>query len=280
MSDDSKAKKLVHLCSKYQEYLSAGASDTNGLKLSEALEKYGLNLHAEALSLYIGGGDVTGGFRLASPWSSSKCYLTKYPPQDADPLDIWFDPYELSFMVRTVNPLGYGKAVIGWVSISPVFYWQYHVFQQLVKFNIRDDSFLQVDDLLASRPFGVDKWDYASDVYHEEAAAYAFWHGKWVSSNIRSEAITELLSSEQLKTVFPEGMSYWDASFSGAEDSRAIFNCGEDKTINKYSIGEWDRSNEIGFMTVITDQVGLISNEVLPRESGECLTLQNCSRKV
>lgn len=276
MSDGTKAQKLIHLCTKYLEYLNSSAS---GSGLSEALANYGLPLHAEALSLYLKGGEINS-FSLTGPWSSSKCYLTKNPPDNAEALDIWFDPYELSFMVRTVNPLGYGKAVIGWVSISPVFYWQYHVFQQLVKFSIRDDSFLQADDLLASRPFGVDKWEYASDVYHEEAVAYAFWHGKWVASNIRFEAIAELLSPEQLKTMLPEGMSYWDAAFSGTEDSRAVFKFGEDGAIDKYVVGEWDRTNEIGFTTVITDQVGLISSEVLPRESGECLTLLNCSRNV
>jgi len=280
VNSDSRAKKLIHLCQKYQEYLQSGASVNNGIVLSEALNDYGLEMHGAALSLYVRGGDGASGFRLNGSWSSSTCYLTQYPPKDAEPQDIWFDPYELSFMVKTVNPLGYGKAVIGWVSISPVFYWQYNVFQQLVKFRIRDNSFLHVDDLLASRPFGIDKWDYVSDVYHEEAAAYAFWHGKWISSNIRAEALTEQLTVKQLEAIFPEGMNYWDASFSGDEGSRGVFNCTEDKIINKYSINEWSRSDEIGFMTVITDQVGLISSEILPRESGECVTLLNCSRKI
>lgn len=279
MSDKNKAQKLIHLCSKYQEYLSSGASDASSLELIQALTSYGLPLHAEALSLCVKG-EAIDSFSLTGPWSSSKCYLTKNPPVHAEPLDIWFDPYELNFMVRTVNPQGYGKGVIGWVSISPIFYWQYHVFQQLVKFRIRDDSFLQVDDLLASRSFGVEEWDYASDVYHEEAGTYAFWHGKWLASGICFEAITELLAPEQLKAMLPDGMSYWDADFSGTEDSRGVFKFGEDGTIDKYVSGEWDRTNEIGFTTVITDQVGLISSEVLPRESGEYLTLLNCSRKV
>ncbi|MET4028349.1 hypothetical protein ABIE59_003895 [Marinobacter sp. MBR-99] len=278
MSDETRAQKLINLCNKYQEYLGSGASDVSGLELSRALESYGLPLHAEALSLYIKG--EVDGFSLGAPWSSSKCYLAKKPPEDVNPLDVWFDPYELSFMVRTVNPLGYGKAVIGWSSISPVFYWQYHVFQRLVRFSIRDDAFLQVDDFLASRSFGVEKWDYASNLYHEEAVAYAFWHGKWIASNIRVEALAELLSQEQLKTMLPEGMSYWDATFSGTEDLRAVFKLEKDGSIGKYLAGEWDRTSEIGLMTVITDQVGMLSSDVLPRESGECLTLLNCSRGV
>ncbi len=280
MNSNDKANKLINLCDKYKEYLQSGASYTSALAVSDALGDYGLKLHAAALSMYINGGDGACSFELPEPWASSTCYLTQSPPGDAKPLDIWFDPFELSFMVRTVNPLGYGKAVIGWVSISPVYYWQYHVFQLLVKFKERDSSFLDVNDLLASRPFGIDKWDYASDVYHEEASAYAFWHGKWVSSSIRGEAIVELLSLEQSGIIFPEGMSYWDASFSGTEDSRSVFRCSKGKSIDNFYTGEWDRSPDIGFITVITDQVGLISTDVLPRESGECLALLNCSRKV
>lgn len=277
MSGESKGQKLIHLCTKYQQYLCSSTADT-GLELSKALANYELPLHAEALSRYVKG-ESADSFRLTGPWSSSKCYLTQSPPANAEPMDIWFDPFELSFMVRTINPLGYGKATIGWVSISPVFYWQYHVFQQLVKFNVRDDSFLQVDDLLASRPFGIDKWDYVSDLYHEEAVAYAFWHGKWIASNLRFEAISELLSSEQLDTILPKGMGYWDAAFSGEEGARSVFKY-EEGLIEKYTVDEWSRSSEIGFTTVITDQVGLISSDVLPRESGECLTLKNCSRKT
>lgn len=274
----TKANDLIQLCNAYQEYLKSGASVKLGLELCASLSKYGLEAHSNALKSFLVHAEIDG-FSLPGVWSSSRCHLTELPPSDAEPLDVWFDPYELTFMVRTTNPLGYGKAAIGWVSISPVFYWQYHVFQQLVQFNVRDDSFLSVDDLLSSRPFGVDKWDYASDLYHEEAVAYAFWHGKWIASNIRSEAVIELLTEDQLQTISPEGISYWNASFSGDENSRGVFNLSEGN-INQYYVGEWDRSKDIGLLTVITDQVGLIDSNSLPRESGECLTLLNCSRKV
>ncbi|MCG8517326.1 MAG: hypothetical protein MI794_04985 [Pseudomonadales bacterium] len=280
MSTENKASKLIALCNKYQEYLSSGASVSSGLALSRALENYGLLLHAEALSIYLKEGE-SDKFKLPEPWSSSKCYITQNPPQSVEPLDLWFDPYELSFMVRTTNPPGYGKGVIGWVSISPVYYWQYHVFQQLVKFDIRDDSFLQVSDLLASRPFGIDKWDYASDVYHEEAVTYAYWHGKWIASNIRFDAISKLLTPEQLVAMLPDNMNYWDAAYSGTEDSRGVFNLASDGTVQRYIAGEWDRTSDIGFTTVIVDQVGLISSESITDESsGEILTLLNCSRKI
>ena len=277
--DQDKAGHLITLCNRFQEYLQSGASDSNGIALCEALKDYGLEHHSAALSMLISKGDGAR-YCLPEPWADSICYLAKSPPGNVEPLSIWFDPYEVNFMIRTVNPSGHGKATIGWISISPVFYWQYHVFQRLVRFSVRDSDFLQVKDLLSSRPFGVDKWDYASDLYHEEAVAYAFWHGKWIASNLRIEALTELVSKEQLHTILPTGMSYWDASFSGSEDSRVVFNCSENQSINKYFVEEWDRSKEIGFLTAITDQVGLIADDILPRNSGECLALLNCSRKI
>lgn len=270
---------LVKLCQSYLDYLRSATSTVATEKLIIALKKYGLVAHAEALFQFSEGNSV-GSFVFPFPWSSVKCYLTEKPPVTAEPCDMWFDPYEISFMVRTVNPAGFGKGVIGWGSISPVYYWQYHVFQTLVKFEVRDDSFLQVNDLLASRPFGMDKWDYASNVYHEEAAAYAFWHGKWLTSNIRINAISEQMSDEQLNSLLPDGVGYWDSGFSGREDLRAAFKVNENGIVDKFVLNEWERIDEVGLRTAITDQVGLISSDVLPRETGNCLQLLNCSRNL
>lgn len=280
MKVNNRASALIDLCVKYTDYLSAGADGVSGLALSIALENYGLPLHAQALSTYLEMGDCTGALELPAPWAASECYLAKWPPQNAQPLDVWFDPFELSFMMRSVNPPGFGRATIGWVSIGPVYYWQYHAFQQLVKYSKRDTYFPCRPDFLAARPFGVDESDYATDIYHAEATAYALWHGKWLTSGLRAEALVGTLPEAQLNQVILPNLSFWDASPGAQEGDCSIFGLMSDHAISRCSLGEWDRSKNIAFFTAISDQVGLLADEAIPRNSGEYVELINCSRKI
>jgi hypothetical protein len=274
------AGTLIDLCAKYIDYLSAGGDVERGVDLSKALENYGLPLHAKALSTYLAMGDCVGAFALPAPWNASTCYLAKKPPQNAQPSDVWFDPFELSFMIRSVNPPGFGRATIGWISIGPVYYWQYHAFQQLVKYTKRDTYFPCNSDLLASRPFGVDESDYATDIYHAEASAYALWHGKWLTSSLRAEALVNILTDVQLNQVILRDFSFWDTSPGEKEGDCSMFGLTSDFTIARYSLNEWYRSKSIGFFTAISDQIDLLSDEVVPRDSGEYIELLNCARKT
>ncbi|MCO7200688.1 formylglycine-generating enzyme family protein [Pseudoalteromonas sp. OANN1] len=273
----SKAEHLIKLCDTYCSYL-----ESNGLKmkreLCDALNAYGMVHHQKALKAYFEAGtnislevDLLGG---------GVCYVSEIPPSSAEAGELWFDPYELVFMVKTTNPLGFGKGVIGWLSIHPVFYWQYHVFQRLVKYTVRDDSFLQVDDILTSRPFGIDKSDYATDIYSEEAKAYAKWHGKWLASNIRIEALLQSWNYQSNPEIFDTGIYYWDNSFGGDESERLVFGFSDKNSLNQGQVAEWFRGDNIGIVTAIVDQVGLTNIEHLPKDSGECLTLINCAKKV
>ncbi|GGY23486.1 hypothetical protein [Paludibacterium paludis] len=280
MKVNERADALIDLCVKYVDYLSAGGDGESGLALSKALENYGLPLHARALSTYLEMGDCVGALALPAPWAASACYLAKNPPQNAQALDVWFDPFELSFMMRSVNPPGFGRSTIGWISIGPVYYWQYHAFQQLVKYTKRDTYFPCKPDLLASRPFGVDESDYATDIYHAEASAYALWHGKWLTSGLRAEALVGALPEAQLSQVVLRNLYFWDTSPGEKEGDCSTFGLMSDFTIGRYSLGEWDRSKSIGFFTAISDQVGLLPDEAVPRDSGEYVELLNCSRKV
>ena len=274
------AGALIELCTRYMEYLSTDGSESSGKDLCCALESYNLPLHAKALLQYLNRGDGLSDFVLPTPWASSSCYLTKYPPQSPQARDIWFDPIELSFMVRTVNPQGFGKAVIGWVSIGPVYYWQYHVFQQLVSYRKKDTYFKSRTDLMASRPFGVKKSDFATEIYYAEAAAYALWHGKWLASSLRADALVQVCSKEQYDQVFPVGMYFWDTLPGESEPDRAAFELSNGSNVCRYSLDEWGRSNSLAFVTSISDQTGVILSEIGPRDTGEYIELLNCSRKV
>lgn len=274
------ASSLIILCVKYIEYLRANGARESGVALAEALENYNLPLHAKALSTYLDMGDCTGALELPAPWAESSCYLAKRPPESTRALDVWFDPFELSFMVRTVNPPGFGKSTIGWVSMGPVYYWQYHAFQQLVRYRKKDTYFKCSSDLLASRPFGVDKADYVTDIYYAEAAAYALWHGKGLTSSLRAEALVEVLSDAQLTQVVPSGLCFWDTNPGEKEGDCAAFELMRNLTVSSYSLDEWDRSTSVGFFTAIYDQIGLLPDEVVPRDSGEYIEISNCSRKI
>ncbi|GEM_PF-3123169 len=280
MTTHGRGGLLIDLCVKYIDYLKVGGAGATGAALCEALENYKLHLHANALSIYLAMGDCVDAFSLPAPWAASTCYLTKEPPQHGQPLDVWFDPYELSFMVRTVNPPGFGRGTIGWVSIGPVYYWQYHAFQQLVKCQKKDTYFAARSDLLDSRPFGVNESDYVTDIYRAEASAYALWHGKWLTSALRAEALIDVLPEAQLSQVVPRDMYFWDTNPGEKEGDCAVFSLTSDSTISRYSLGEWDRSNRIGLFTSISDQIGLLPSNLIPRDAGEYFEMFNCSRNV
>lgn len=276
----SAAGALIDLCVKYIEYLAEGGGGSSSAELCDALENYNLPLHAKALLQYFEEGDCVGDFSLPSPWENSSCYLTTYPPGSPRVGDVWFDPFELSFMVRTVNPQGFGRATIGWVSIGPVYYWQYHAFQQLVKYEKNDAYFECRPDLLASRPFGVEESDVATEIYYAEAAAYALWHGKWLTSSLRADALVQVFSKEKSHQVFPQGMYFWDTLPGDGEPDRSVYSVVNGSDVRRYSLDEWGRSNKLGLLTSLSDQSGLISTEFIPRDAGEYIKLLNCSRKV
>ncbi|WP_156902845.1 hypothetical protein [Achromobacter sp. MFA1 R4] len=194
--------------------------------------------------------------------------------------DVWFDPFEMTFMARTVNPHGFGKATIGWVSIGPVYYWQFHAFQQLVKYKEKDTYFECKSDLLASRPFGLTESDFATEIYHAEATAYALWHGKWLASSLRADALVQIFSREQSDQVFPADVYFWDTLPGAGEQDRVAFNLMNGSDVRRYSLDEWGRSNKLGLLTSISDEGGIISTEIIPRDAGEYIELLNCSRNV
>ncbi len=250
------------------------------MALREALEHYNLPLHAKALSTYLEKGECVGELVLPTPWVASSCYLTKMPPLNAQPSDVWFDPFELSFMVKTFNPPGFGKATVGWVSIGPIYYWQYHAFQQLVKYQPKDSYFSRPSDLLASRSFGVDESDYVTDIYRTEAIGYALWHGKWLTSALRTEALVGTLSEVQLNQVVLRSMYFWDTNPGNEEGDCAAFSLTSGSTVSRYSLKEWDRSTSLGFFTSISDQIGLLPHEFISRDAGEYFELLNSSRRL
>lgn len=50
--------------------------------------------------------------------------------------------------------------------------------------------------------------------------------------------------------------------------------------VRRYSLDEWGRSNKLGLLTSISDEGGIISTEIIPRDAGEYIELLNCSRNV
>jgi hypothetical protein len=118
-------------------------------------------------------------------WGDCSCYIGALPPNDAPVGTLWFDIYDLSFMVKISNPAGYGQGVVGWLSISPVLTWQYLAFLNKASTDIHRKMFLNVYDLLSARDFYAKESELLTDIYHEEALCYAAWHGKSLASNIQ-----------------------------------------------------------------------------------------------
>lgn len=272
----SQSEKLITLCNTYTSYLQSNGIEMKA-ELCDALKDCGLFHHYNALKMYFDEGSDTS-IELGL-FGGVTCHISKIPPSEVETGDLWLDPFELALMIRTTNPLGFGQGVVGWLSIHPVYFWQYTAFQRLVKYAVRDDSFLQVNDLLTSRPFGIEKSDYATDIYNEEARAYSSWHGKWLASSIRIKAFIQSWEHSSPPLLSDTGVNYW-GEMGMDESTRLVYGFNEEKSLIKGQVSEWVRDDTIGLVTSIVDQVGLFDSSQLPRDAGECLTLLNCSNKL
>lgn len=280
----------MSLINVYLQYLADIKDKDKTKALAHELKLSGFTASFDALSFFI----ESEGWMKVNPyslWGESACYVGMHPPSEAPAGALWFDPYDVSFMAKTTNPEGYGKGVVGWLSISPALTWQYLAFLKLKKTSVRREMFLDVDDLLEEREFGSKEDQILTDIYHEEAVCYSAWQGKWLASNLQVSAALKSLTALQKKLVLPQGMYLWDSAADNNESLRRVYGCSnlESRQVDEvgsidsvYSsvVSEWARSPSIGLLTFVRDRDGIWPADFYPMEVGECLSLENCSRNI
>jgi hypothetical protein len=275
----------------FKEYLESNLDPAMADTLASSLHRLGLHDESRALRMYVENGPGTEFHFEADPWSSHRCVLGTHPPRQAEPGLIWFDVVELIPMVLISEPNeDADRAFL--LSTHPAYVWQFLTFLRMVRFREVSTNFKRVDDLMSPDRFAsMDRTAFVTDVYHEEAVAYAHWFGKYLCRRFDLRMAREVLSIEEFSSVLPYGMKLWDeVQYSLSEFVRiAVSNdtltkdpdeefelqstAAATPTPDRMVYGEWDRESYIGLSTTVFYDTGLLAN--LPRMAYEFLELEN-----
>ncbi|MCI0526095.1 MAG: hypothetical protein L0Y56_01395 [Nitrospira sp.] len=211
--------KLHNMSDAFTAYLESNLSLQTGQVLAASLENQGLHLHGQALRMHVGKeGDAK--FRIQQGlWKDRVCHVGAHPPFPAEAGDVWFDVVEISPMilipdiddVSMTNETRRGFP--RWLSIQPVYVWQFMGFMALVKLEEKYRPFFAPRDYLdASRFVGQEEMNFVSNLYQDEALAYSFWFHKGILGNIELEAAQSFLPKSHFEALMPDTMHLWDPS--------------------------------------------------------------------
>jgi hypothetical protein len=108
-------------------------------------------------------------------------------------------------------------------------------------------------------------------LYHDEAAAYACWFGKLLTSQLDLSNALVFLRSAEFEAVLPDGVRLWDGSVDVEELRLAISRSTVDSSpgmqvqmlmrgeeppeASRMVYGEWERRSTVGFSTVVLSQL-------------------------
>src|SRR5580700_1586537 len=204
----------------YCEYLSSRLNPQAGLSLSNSLAAAGLSQHALALEHYFQANSVP---KLTTPIPSiggRPSFAGPLPPSDPQLGQVWFDLFEVCPMILVPNKRDPALRLSYWVTLHPVYVWQFRVFLNLVRFESGRTEFPVPSDLMAKERFAACRSiDYVTGVYQDEAVAYAAWFGKSLCGRMTLSFARALGGNQLLDSVLPPGMRLWD----GAEVSSSEF---------------------------------------------------------
>ncbi len=285
----------INLEQSYQAYLQSIENVDVSLQLCNALSSAGLRAEAAALLSFIEQGGQTVVTIHDGAWCGRRCFVAPRLPLHAQPGDLWLDTREVTLMLLVADSDDLAPKWRSWISTHPVYMWQFRVFLRLVNWRLTQRYFMDAPDLLQLQRFdNADSMAFATDVYHEEAVAYAHWFGKFVCGQLQFQAASASLDRYLLSQLVPSGMRLWqEAEFSSSEfvrvavDQDTLFDDPDEEFESSISaqdaltvaparnllFKEWERSPSIGFSTAVSMQIGLISQ--LPMKAFEFVEMIN-----
>ncbi|HLP88840.1 MAG TPA: hypothetical protein VK184_09670 [Nostocaceae cyanobacterium] len=291
MSNQDKIEKI------YQEYLESQLDAQIAKHLGQILHNIGLQNEAKLLTAYFDQGIQKIDNFQTDIWGQRRCFIGKFLPENAEIGDIWFDIVELTPMILIPSPYSPLIEMREWVSIRPVYTWQFRTFLNLVKWHLIKEYFMNVPDLMDNKRFeSINAMEFITNIYHEEAAAYAHWFGKQLTGQFTLEATREFAEPEQFFQILPPNFRLWDgAEYSGSEFVRIAVSqetidkdAGEiDEELemreskqnqilnNRVLFEEWEYKSNIGLGTAIPLQIELIKE--IPRLAYEFIELTNAA---
>ena len=269
----------------FQKYLDSNLDPEIGKQLCSILPNFGLENEARSLQLYLESGNEVVGKIEGGIWSDRRYFVGPYPPVNCQPGDLWFDVIELTLMVliphqsdpEMLEPNN--NVLPAWVSTHPVYVWQFRAFLNLVKIG---SKIIQIDspsDYLLPHRFNSQKaTDFVTNLYHDEAIAYATWFGKGMGGQFELQGARDFLFPEAFSQVLPAKMRLWDGMESPVSEfvriaiggntidkndyeEAELRDSGENESLpDRMLFEEWDAGENIGFCTTVNLALGLIDD--------------------
>ncbi len=281
----------------FTDYLESELDPKIAEAMGYALRRHSLIDEGNLLLAYLEHGSDADYTLTRRLWNRHTVHIGQIPPQKAHPGDLWFDVVELSLMALIPPPSDVSHNVLTWVSTHPTYTWQFRTFLRLAEWKTTTDYF--TDDLMTTSRFeGVNSLAPITNLYYEEAAAYALWFSKSLTSQFNLEAAQQFLAPNRMLKLLPRGLRLWQRDFGGNDYLRVVvgadtlkYNPYEDlaylKKIRHHDrmralraipgrmlYGEWERQKNIGFITKTTYQPGLLHLQ-LPADAHAFIRLYN-----
>jgi hypothetical protein len=220
MSEQDKIEKI------YREYLESQLDPQIAKHLCQSLYDIGLQNEAQLLTTYFEQGIQKIDNFQTEIWGQRRCFIGKDLPENAEIGDMWFDIVELTPMVLIPSVYIPSIEMREWISIHPVYAWQFRTFLNLVKWNLVQEYFMNASDLMDRNRFAsCDSMEFITNIYHEEAVAYAHWFSKQLAGQFALESAREFTEPRQFSQILPPNFRLWDgAEYSGSEFLRIALN--------------------------------------------------------
>lgn len=248
-------------------YLGTALDARAARELVAALDAAGLGVEAAGLRR-AGAGDP-----VATGPTGRRAFHGRRPPIEARAGDVWFDPVELVHMVLVPATPDLSGDVAGWVATRPCAVWQLRAFLRLAGVaGVVGAGRVPHGYLDPHRFAALNGHRAVTDVFHDEAIAYAHWFGKSITGRFTLQAASALLSPDELDALMPPGTALWDAAeylegereavtqadLFADEDEEEDGDDPADPPTQRREFGEWERRPHIGFATFVRLRSGLI----------------------
>jgi len=263
-------------------YLQSCLNPEAGRDLADALELAGLQDESKALRSYFESGTEVTYQSETAPWSGRRCFTGPSLPTAAQPGDVWLDVVQLTPMILVPALRTAAAEKRRWVSMHPVYVWQFKAFLNLVRWRVVKKYFMAAPDLmLPSRFESLNNLSFATNLFHEEAVAYAHWFGNYLCRQFDLEAARNFLVPEQFSEILPPNMALWDEMEYGKSEflRRAVrqstIDADPDEEFetegdyvnesrpDRMLYKEWERKPDVGLSTAVLCEVGLIQKTPL-----------------
>lgn len=191
----------------YCAYLYSNLAPEAATAMAAGLRRAGLTDAAAALDVYVEQGFDATYVMPDGAWQGRSCVVADDEPGQAEPGTLWFDLTELTHMVFISTGARYKPPL--WLAVHPVYAWQWRVFLDLVTWE-RELIDIPADVMSPERFAGGDEMAFVTNMYHEEAAAYAMWLKKDLASVLSLSEARAFFGPQAFSRLQIGALCIWD----------------------------------------------------------------------